>query len=368
MTSIESHPNAWMHPKYGRSQKPKASEEGHHEKPEVPTDEEPSPKQRKFMYGNWHGRDALAMTLGFWPSEDDMRGYQAHCSDRWRASTALEDQLYRKTREKRFLMFCPSVDPQDQSPEFNWPMQQSSNMDTTRLRIVSGTARYKVASSGHLMLDWMSESCGKPDAVVYPTGDDHKAPMLLEGVVGSIAQLSAALSFPRRMEPDPEDVPKGSLDALPLEFFPPDAHLEVVSKEVIQLHKDFCAEAGTDHVSVTFMQATEGSNDYRLWMARVLKAVDLGWDGAEAEAQTLLRCIGMTEDVSVARCLMGQLFYTFSEALPEDERFKHETLTLMQSMYGSTFFPSVFFNLADLEPETLALDTYAKYPSLMWCF
>ena len=318
-----------------------------------------------LFFDNWHGRDALAYTLRFCPDLKDLRAYQAHMARNslW-SDPHLEQQLYRRARERDFLSHAPSVDPYPQSPEFEWPLRQQEAEHLSAVSIITGSLLCKVnTQTGEFEVESGREK--QP----FITGDDHGSPELLAQNGAAIVSLLSRLNFARRMRPDPDDIPKGPLDALPADFFPPDTgNTAFQSGRIAALHSDFCAEAGRDHLTELFKQITAGCNDYRVWMSRAFAAMgDEVSEVCEEEALTLLRCIGIAVSMDKTRNLLAEIWMGFS-GLEPGQRLSHAPSTLLQAMYGSTFFPSVFFNLEDLRSETLTLTGLVHdYPSLLWC-
>jgi hypothetical protein len=320
-------------------------------------------EQVALVFENWNGRDALARTLGFCPSLDDMRMYQAHLAHNCPGKGPVPQQLYRRARERDFLAFQPSVDPAPQSPEFEWPLRQQDG-DLRAISIITGSLICKI----NTQTGEFEEQSGRLRAP-FTTGDDHRSPALRAENGEAIASLLFRMNFAQRMEPDPDDVPKGPLDALPAGFFPADdGSTAFQSGQIAALHSDFCAEAGRDHLTDAFKCITSGCTDYRVWLARAFAAMGNEVSSeAEEEALTLLRCIGITRGMDNTRTLLAEIWAGFS-ALEPGDKLSQAPATLLQAMYGSTFFPSVFYNLEDLRPETLKVTgLVAAYPGLLWC-
>jgi hypothetical protein len=312
---------------------------------------------------NTQGRLAICHALGFEPALADIRAYESRVRNRdpplflWDADTT-EQMMMTLIRQLAWCDYCPSTMSRAKSPERHAGVSQLKMEDRLRFCVITGliqcdwdvVTEKMTPKESHVRTKQNLFRLKSEPGVLFIHGDLRGVDAHRTACIKRLNELKASCGWEARFEENPTDMPVQQGEFLPVSFFSVDGDVPAQTREVLAVHKDLVTEAGRPELEVD-----DGIiGDYREWLE-----CEVGkYQEDPSQVQAIFRAIGIAMGDRRARQLVAEFYCAAHDQL--------ETRLLL-NLYGQSFFPSVFMNLADLRKQTLELSQLPE-GGLEWCF
>lgn len=327
-----------------------------------------------LKYDNVVGRDALARNLHIFPDLLDLQRYGEYMrtQDFQQGPTHhLAWRVMSLRHAQQWLAYTPAM-PCDESPDHGWELRQDNPADLLPLFIIRRVVECDVLADGtfhpkDIRADedvdtYIRRICDGRGYTIHPHGDLLDVSTRRSRVDSYIKIITGHpdWNWENRLLPDPGDFVHDELDELPMAFFPVNELMETHTASVHAMFLDLCKEA--EHSPrESIMERAWIASDYRMSFSRLLSYVQRMGEGV-AEANALFRAIALDRGIDTARTLVAELFCGRYEIVSQRPCWMY---TALLNFFGQTWFPSVFLNIRDLHPATLALEPLPRH--MEWC-